>query len=81
MYGIFIFPGKLSSMGYGFVQYKTPEAAQKAIRQLQVSLVLMSSFLFHNQVICKKKFSLSAALHCRWSSAGNQNFRKRSQVR
>ncbi|XP_062853521.1 probable RNA-binding protein 19 [Trichomycterus rosablanca] len=27
--------GNLSSMGYGFVQYKTPEAAQKAIRQLQ----------------------------------------------
>nr|AAI63877.1 RNA binding motif protein 19 [Danio rerio] len=27
--------GKLLSMGYGFVQYKTPEAAQKAMRQLQ----------------------------------------------
>uniref|UniRef100_A0A8C1KVN8 Probable RNA-binding protein 19 n=1 Tax=Cyprinus carpio TaxID=7962 RepID=A0A8C1KVN8_CYPCA len=27
--------GKLSSMGYGFVRYKTPEAAQKAMRQLQ----------------------------------------------
>ncbi|XP_053492038.1 probable RNA-binding protein 19 [Ictalurus furcatus] len=27
--------GKLSSMGYGFIQYKTPKAAQKAIRQLQ----------------------------------------------
>lgn len=27
--------GKLSSMGYGFVHYKTAEAAQKAIRQLQ----------------------------------------------
>lgn len=29
--------GKLLSMGYGFVQYKTPEAAQKAMRQLQVN--------------------------------------------
>ncbi|KAI4902096.1 hypothetical protein NFI96_013174 [Prochilodus magdalenae] len=29
--------GKLSSMGYGFVQYKKPEAAQKALRQLQAS--------------------------------------------
>lgn len=29
--------GQLSSMGYGFIQYKTPKAAQKAIRQLQVS--------------------------------------------
>ncbi|TRY69821.1 hypothetical protein DNTS_000594 [Danionella cerebrum] len=27
--------GKMLSMGYGFVQYKTPEAAQKAMRQLQ----------------------------------------------
>lgn len=27
--------GKLSSLGYGFVQYKTPKAAQKAMRQLQ----------------------------------------------
>ncbi|KAK3574803.1 hypothetical protein QTP86_018394 [Hemibagrus guttatus] len=27
--------GKLSSMGYGFIQFKTPKAAQKAIRQLQ----------------------------------------------
>uniref|UniRef100_A0AAV2MRD7 RRM domain-containing protein n=1 Tax=Knipowitschia caucasica TaxID=637954 RepID=A0AAV2MRD7_KNICA len=27
--------GKLLSMGYGFVQYQTAEAAQKAIRQLQ----------------------------------------------
>ncbi|XP_034026101.1 probable RNA-binding protein 19 [Thalassophryne amazonica] len=27
--------GKLLSMGYGFVQYKTAEAAQKALRQLQ----------------------------------------------
>ncbi|KAL1272492.1 hypothetical protein QQF64_028354 [Cirrhinus molitorella] len=27
--------GKLLSMGYGFVQYKTPKAAQKAMRQLQ----------------------------------------------
>ncbi|XP_060724141.1 probable RNA-binding protein 19 [Tachysurus vachellii] len=27
--------GKLSSMGYGFIQYKTPKSAQKAIRQLQ----------------------------------------------
>ncbi|XP_071338930.1 probable RNA-binding protein 19 [Trachinotus anak] len=27
--------GKLLSMGYGFVQYQTPEAAQKALRQLQ----------------------------------------------
>ncbi|XP_066520410.1 probable RNA-binding protein 19 [Hoplias malabaricus] len=31
--------GKLTSMGYGFVQYKTPEAAQKAIRQLQHCVV------------------------------------------
>uniref|UniRef100_A0A669ED58 Probable RNA-binding protein 19 n=1 Tax=Oreochromis niloticus TaxID=8128 RepID=A0A669ED58_ORENI len=28
--------GKLLSMGYGFVQYQTAEAAQKALRQLQV---------------------------------------------
>uniref|UniRef100_A0A3B4YYG9 Probable RNA-binding protein 19 n=1 Tax=Seriola lalandi dorsalis TaxID=1841481 RepID=A0A3B4YYG9_SERLL len=27
--------GKMLSMGYGFVQYQTPEAAQKALRQLQ----------------------------------------------
>lgn len=36
--------GKLSSMGYGFVQYKSPEAAQKAMRQLQVNDHLL---LFH----------------------------------
>lgn len=34
--------GKLSSMGYGFIQYKTPKAAQKAIRQLQVGINLTS---------------------------------------
>lgn len=28
--------GKLLSMGYGFVEYRKPEAAQKAMRQLQV---------------------------------------------
>uniref|UniRef100_A0AAR2JAZ4 RRM domain-containing protein n=1 Tax=Pygocentrus nattereri TaxID=42514 RepID=A0AAR2JAZ4_PYGNA len=31
--------GKLLSMGYGFVQYKKPEAAQKAMRQLQHCMV------------------------------------------
>lgn len=29
--------GKMLSMGYGFVQYKTPKAAQKAMRKLQVN--------------------------------------------
>lgn len=27
-------------MGFGFVEYKKPEGAQKALRQLQVSLSL-----------------------------------------
>ncbi|KPP56577.1 hypothetical protein Z043_125793, partial [Scleropages formosus] len=30
-----LLPGDLLSMGYGFVRYKTPKAAQKALRQLQ----------------------------------------------
>uniref|UniRef100_A0AAR2JXL9 RRM domain-containing protein n=1 Tax=Pygocentrus nattereri TaxID=42514 RepID=A0AAR2JXL9_PYGNA len=34
-----LLPGKLLSMGYGFVQYKKPEAAQKAMRQLQHCMV------------------------------------------
>lgn len=36
--------GKMLSMGYGFVQYKTPKAAQKAMRKLQVNDHLL---LFH----------------------------------
>lgn len=36
--------GKMLSMGYGFVQYKTPKAAQKAMRTLQVNDHLL---LFH----------------------------------
>lgn len=35
---LFLFPGKSLSMGYGFVQYHKAEAAQKALRQLQVHL-------------------------------------------
>lgn len=38
----FYSPGKSLSMGYGFVQYHKAEAAQKALRQLQVHL-----FLYH----------------------------------
>lgn len=30
--------GTLLSMGFGFVEYKKPESAQKALRRLQVSL-------------------------------------------
>lgn len=37
--------GKSLSMGYGFVQYYKAEAAQKALRQLQVHL-----FLYYLQV-------------------------------
>lgn len=33
-----LFPsGVLLSMGFGFVEYKKPEQAQKALKQLQVS--------------------------------------------
>uniref|UniRef100_A0A8C9W8N0 RNA binding motif protein 19 n=1 Tax=Scleropages formosus TaxID=113540 RepID=A0A8C9W8N0_SCLFO len=34
-----LLPGDLLSMGYGFVRYKTPKAAQKALRQLQTHAV------------------------------------------
>uniref|UniRef100_A0A669D0Z3 Probable RNA-binding protein 19 n=1 Tax=Oreochromis niloticus TaxID=8128 RepID=A0A669D0Z3_ORENI len=54
--------GKLLSMGYGFVQYQTAEAAQKALRQLQHckvddhQLELKKGFLFpHLSVVTRKK--------------------------
>lgn len=40
-------------MGYGFIQYKTPKAAQKAIRQLQVSTLSKHQscvFLFVHEI-------------------------------
>lgn len=37
--------GKMLSMGYGFVQYQKAEAAQKALRQLQVRLLKFSPLL------------------------------------
>lgn len=35
--------GALLSMGFGFVEYKKPESAQKALRRLQVSLSIVKS--------------------------------------
>lgn len=42
----FYSPGKSLSMGYGFVQYHKAEAAQKALRQLQVHLYSSITCMF-----------------------------------
>ncbi|XP_061529313.1 probable RNA-binding protein 19 [Phycodurus eques] len=55
--------GKLLSMGYGFVEYHTPEAAQKALRQLQhckvdehcLELKISERATRTSEVSCKKK--------------------------
>lgn len=79
--------GKLSSMGYGFIQYKTPKAAQKAIRQLQVNILSKHQFcelLFLYEIskfLKRNVFFVSAALYCRWASTWAENFWKRIKVR
>ena len=39
-------PGKTLSMGFGFIEFKTKEFAEKALRAMQVSLFFMSFYLF-----------------------------------
>ncbi|KAK1796435.1 hypothetical protein P4O66_009487 [Electrophorus voltai] len=57
--------GKLSSMGYGFVQYKTPEAAQKAMRQLQASGSHFRSIsLVFSHVSTFQKYIFFCLQHC-----------------
>ena len=42
--------GTLLSMGFGFVEYKKPESAQKALRRLQVSLSIVGPDFFPEMV-------------------------------
>lgn len=42
--------GTLLSMGFGFVEYKKPESAQKALRRLQVSLSIVDPVFFPEMV-------------------------------
>lgn len=42
--------GTLLSMGFGFVEYKKPESAQKALRQLQVSSGTVCPGLFPEEM-------------------------------
>lgn len=57
----FYSPGKSLSMGYGFVQYHKAEAAQKALRQLQVDLYPSIKCMF---VCCFLANACSFPQHC-----------------
>lgn len=74
-------------MGYGFVQYHTAEAAQKALRQLQVPAAFP-------QLCCYKpstasiignvsSFSVTppSAYYCGWPPAGTEDLRESHKVR
>lgn len=70
--------GKMLSMGYGFVQYQKAEAAQKALRQLQVRLLKLSPLLHpaepSSQLIYVVCLNPSPALLCGRSPVRAEDF-------
>ncbi len=73
-------------MGYGFVQYLTAEAAQKALRQLQVMSMfpLWNSLSFSLQpgswLMCVCCLNPQPALHCGRSPVRAEDFRESHEV-
>lgn len=75
--------GKMLSMGYGFVQYQKAEAAQKALRQLQVRLLKLLPLLHpaessraepSSQLICVICLNPLPALLCGRSPVRAEDF-------
>uniref|UniRef100_A0AAY4C3X6 Probable RNA-binding protein 19 n=1 Tax=Denticeps clupeoides TaxID=299321 RepID=A0AAY4C3X6_9TELE len=54
--------GKLLSMGYGFVEYKKADGAQKALRQLQVESTSLACVVSHRKKQTAKKQTTSKIL-------------------
>lgn len=77
--------GKMLSMGYGFVQYQKAEAAQKALRQLQVRLLKLFPLLHpaepSSQLMCVVCLNPSPALLCGRSPVRAEDFWESNQVR
>lgn len=80
-----LIPGKMLSMGYGFVQFQTAEEAQKALRQLQVcSCFLCDSllaFLSGSWLMCVFCLNHPPALFCGRSPVRAEGFRESHKVK
>ena len=62
---VYLFPGHLLSMGYGFVEYKKRSDALKAIKELQVLLTKFHGMAIRNQpnLLCGREKTTAGCLY------------------